>query len=71
MNCFELICRYCGNSWEVNYTPNDILYCSECKDTNIKVVDNYRDKIDQYLGCPAFPDKQQKWNIQETYVSGV
>jgi hypothetical protein len=63
MNRFELICKYCGNSWEINYTPQEEVRCAQCKDTAIKVIDNYRDKIDQYVGCPDFPDKQEKWNI--------
>jgi len=64
LNRFELICFYCNNSWEVNYAPQEVIYCPKCKDTNIKIKDNIRDKIDYYAGSPPFKDdNDDDWGL--------
>ena len=60
MNWYELICLYCDHSWQVNYKPDNLLYCSKCKDTNIRV--KQVDKVDQYAGSPPFIDIKN-WNF--------
>lgn len=62
MNLYELICNYCGFSWKIDYSPRVVSTCDVCKDTNIRVID-ISGKSDYYIGCPPFPDKQEKWNI--------
>lgn len=65
MNQLEFICEYCNHSWQTNYKPNQEVYCSVCKDKNIKVIDLARSKIDYYQGCPPFPDDDSRngWTI--------
>jgi Zn finger protein HypA/HybF involved in hydrogenase expression len=63
MNKFELTCWYCNFSWETNYIGKDDSQCSKCKDTNIKVVDLQRTKIDTYEGSPDFPDDKKNWDF--------
>lgn len=60
MNEYRLVCQYCDESWEINYFPHKEIYCSKCKDTNIKIVKLSTDKIDYYVGCPPFPEKPKK-----------
>ncbi len=57
MNKFELICYYCNYSWEVNYTPSDIIYCQRCRDSNIRVIDKATEKVDYYIGCLPFSEE--------------
>ena len=64
MNRFELICQYCNHSWDVNYAPQDIVYCKICKDPNIRVIDRAVEKIDYYMGAKPFPEKYEKtWDL--------
>jgi hypothetical protein len=63
MNHYELICRYCNSSWQVDYVPQETVYCQVCNDTNIKIIDIARDKIDQYVNCPPFVEIDENWNI--------
>ncbi len=60
MNRYKLICNYCSFSWEINYQPQEILYCFKCKDTNIKLVDLIKDGIDYYSGSPPFEEAKKR-----------
>lgn len=64
MNRFELICTYCGNSWEINYTPQEIIYCGKCQDSGIRVKNIASERIDYYAGSPPFEedDAFEPWN---------
>lgn len=70
MNKYELICWYCDFSWQTNHIIASNLYCSQCKDTNIKVVDLHRTKIDTYGGSPPFEKKEDKkdWDLKAMYL---
>ena len=57
MNKFELICFYCGYSWEINYEPREKIYCIKCRDTNIKTVDICIEKVDYYAVSQPFREK--------------
>jgi hypothetical protein len=61
MNRYELICLYCNNIWQINYVPKEKIYCSKCNDTNIRAIDLAKERIDQYIGCPPFPDEREGW----------
>lgn len=65
MNKFRLTCQYCNFEWEINYTPQDPLYCGTCSDRNIRIVNLATSKIDYYAGSPPFPEKNddQNWNF--------
>jgi hypothetical protein len=56
-NRYSLVCLYCNNEWGINYVPKDEVYCGKCKDSNIRVIDNLKEKVDPYMGCPPFPEK--------------
>lgn len=55
-NKYRLICKYCDKHSEINYLPQTKQYCSDCKDSNIKVIDLRTDSVDYYAGCPPFPE---------------
>lgn len=55
-----LTCRYCNFKWESVIYSNDISTekCWKCGDTNIDVKDFDKTKIDGYIGCKPFPNKE-------------
>lgn len=59
-NKYELICQYCGKNWEINYDPKSKLYCVDCRDSNIRVKVIATDRVDYYIGCPPFRDKEEE-----------
>lgn len=63
MNKYELICQYCNYSWQINYVPNEFVYCSKCRDKNIRIKDLNAETVDYYVGCPPFeePEKMDKY----------
>jgi hypothetical protein len=62
LNKYELICQYCGFSWLVSYTPQHSVYCSKCKDGNIRAKNLETDKIDYYAGSPPFENEGPHYN---------
>lgn len=64
MNKYEFICKYCNYSWEVNYIPQQDIYCAVCNDKNIRVRD-VSERVDAYKGCPPFPedDSFDAWEL--------
>lgn len=57
----ELECTYCGFKWEESVSTKaeiDEMACihGNCGDTNLKVRDVARTKIDYYQGSPPFQD---------------
>ena len=62
MNRFELICTYCNYTWQTNYQPKETTYCSKCRDTNIRLIDLYKERIDYYAGSPEFLDEEDDIN---------
>lgn len=70
----HLTCRYCGNKWEAFANSKEAveyMSCGICGDTGVEVRDATKvQKIDYYVGCPPFPDKelaikeQAKYNTQ-------
>ena len=61
-NKYELTCRYCGNTWGINYLPKEAVYCSVCNDTHIRAVD-VSAGIDYYEGSPPFRAEDPDWNM--------
>lgn len=59
MNKYELICQYCGNSWEINYTPKERIFCTRCKDPDIVAKDIAKERIDYYSGARQFPSEKE------------
>jgi len=60
----EITCTYCGHIWvETVYGKYDLenKRCTngECKDRRL-VVKDIASKIDYYVGCPPFPEKDNK-----------
>ena len=57
-----LTCLYCNHKWERNLYMGDAFEekCGKCGDSNIDVKDLAKTKIDGYLGCKPFPDKEVK-----------
>ena len=56
MNKYEFICQYCNAKWQVNYAPKEKVYCSVCKDTNIRIRDLHAEAVDYYVDCPPFEE---------------
>ena len=66
MNRYELICEYCDNRWQINYTPKEQIYCSVCNDRKIRVRDLHAENVDYYFGAPPFEepeDDSTSWNF--------
>lgn len=66
MNRYKLTCEYCNNIWGVNYIPKPPVYCSKCKDSNIRIKDLKSEMVNYYEGCPDFNDPidpSQNWNF--------
>lgn len=62
----DLECTYCGFKWQKEvyaYQTTDQLKCENgnCKDSNLKIRDLSKTKIDTYKGCPPFPKKDKQW----------
>lgn len=57
-----LICRYCDNKWTRNVYGKASLEekCVKCGDTNIDVKELSKTKIDSYVGCPPFKEKEKE-----------
>ncbi len=62
MNQFELTCQYCGHSWEINYIPQEMVYCQICGDSNVRAKNIAAEKVDYYIGSPPFEKVDDKWN---------
>jgi hypothetical protein len=57
-----LECLYCGHKWEKNaYNAISLESerCPRCKDSNLKVKELSKSKVDYYVGCPPFPKKEE------------
>lgn len=57
----DLECIYCGLKWqmEVQSRPEiELLSCSTCQDTSLKVRDYAKSTINYYAGSPAFAPKE-------------
>ena len=62
MNNVVIICKYCGfEEIKVVYNKNSLVdqKCGKCGDTDL-ILKNAGNKIDQYEGCPPFPEKGTK-----------
>ena len=57
---FELTCNYCNFQWTQEYVNRAYISCGKCKDSNIKVVDVKREKVDYYAGSPPFPEEEEE-----------
>lgn len=58
MDKFKFICRYCDYTWNIDYMPTSKPICWKCSDTNIRIIDLERDKIDYYAGSPPFVESE-------------
>lgn len=59
----EIECRYCGFKVIKEYYSKTFTKgssCEKCKDTNLIVRDLEKTKIDQYQGCPEFPNTNSR-----------
>ncbi len=65
MKRFELSCQYCANRWFLDYMPNEQPKCDRCNDTNIRVKDLAKSKIDYYQGAPAFEEKTKEIKLED------
>jgi hypothetical protein len=46
--------------------PKPPVYCSKCKDSNIRIKDLKSEMVNYYEGCPDFndkPDPYKNWNF--------
>lgn len=59
----HLECIYCGHIWDrLIYSEDQIskIKCIKCGDRKLKVKDYKDNKLDSYIGCPPFPEKEIK-----------
>lgn len=57
----ELEFTYCGKKWNHvarSQAEIELMKCSKCGDSGLKVRDASKSKIDGYAGCPPFPEKK-------------
>ena len=64
----ELTCQYC-NFKDIKdvYNPESLKNecCRKCGDRNVELRDLSATKIDAYKGCPPFPPKEVKKDIDK------
>lgn len=63
----QLTCTYCDKKWRLHaYSDSKIeSKCPKCGDTNIVVKELDKTRIDGYIGCPPFPEKTDKIELED------
>jgi len=56
----RLICLYCDHKTDIDYQPSGFIVCNKCGDSNLRMVDLRKSKIDYYAGSRPFPPKPEK-----------